>query len=108
MNNTDRIRELNDQHRNYIPATKTVITRWVNALWNDAVYDIMREVRDFRNFNEWNNPYLENDFWTFEYEEETIYWKIDYFDKDYRYGSEDPSDPDKTWRLLTIMLSDEY
>lgn len=108
MNNTDRIRELNDEHRRRIPETKTVLTMGIDDLWKDAVYEILREIRDFRDFNEWNNPHFENDFGAFDYKGKKIYFKIDYFDKEYRYGSEDPSDPDKTWRILTAMLADEY
>ena len=39
---------------------------------------------------------------------EKIFWKIDYYDPLYQFGSEDPNDPAKTGRLLTILLAEEY
>ena len=41
-------------------------------------------------------------------EGETILWKIDYYDTAMRLHSEDPSDPEKTARVLTVMLSEDY
>jgi hypothetical protein len=34
--------------------------------------------------------------------------KIDYFDRNLKYHSPDPSDPAITVRVITIMLADEY
>ena len=38
----------------------------------------------------------------------TLFWKIDYHDERCEFGSEDPSDPTRTTRVLTLMLSSEY
>jgi Protein of unknown function (DUF3768) len=52
--------------------------------------------------------YGEHDFGSFELEGEKLYWKIDCYDKKMRFGSEDPSDPEQTTRVLTILLAEEY
>jgi hypothetical protein len=38
---------------------------------------------------------------------ETYFFKIDYYLQDMRGGSEDPADPGKTVRVLTIMRADD-
>ena len=39
---------------------------------------------------------------------EQIFWKIDYYDANLEYGSDDPSRPEVTTRVLTIMFAREY
>lgn len=40
---------------------------------------------------------------------EKIFWKIDYCaDRSCARGSEDPADPTRSFRVLTIMLASEY
>ena len=48
------------------------------------------------------------DFGTVTVQGEKLYWKIDYYDADREYGSDDPSDPAKTHRVLTILFPSEY
>ncbi len=58
--------------------------------------------------NPHNDPYGEHDFGAIDHNGQKIYWKIDYYDPDLKYGSKDPSGPVQTARVLTIMLANEY
>jgi hypothetical protein len=62
----------------------------------------------FDAFIEDNDPHGEHDFGAFDHAGHRIFWKIDYYDQAIEFGSEDPADPDKTMRALTIMLAEEY
>jgi len=55
-----------------------------------------------------NDPYGERDFGSFKFQNETIFWKVDYYNRSLDAGSEDPADPKITTRVLTIMLASEY
>lgn len=103
-----RISELNDIHRQSIPTSKTIISRGVDRLWPIAISEIIEKVRNFDDFNSDNNPYGERDYGSFIHDGENIYYKIDYYDQECQFGSEDPSDSSKTSRLLTIALLSEW
>jgi Protein of unknown function (DUF3768) len=62
----------------------------------------------FDNFTPDNDPHKEHDFGSFEIDGQKCIFKHDYYDKSLQYGSEDPGDPQKTTRVLAIMLADEY
>ena len=65
-------------------------------------------VRTLNKFDSDNDPHGEHDFCSFEIDGESYFAKIDYYDLEVHYGSEDPSDPTKTTRVLMIMRADEY
>ncbi len=69
--------------------------------------ELLRAVRDFDRFDRRNDPYGEHDMGSFEFEGAPCMWKIDYYDLDLSAGSEDPADPSRTVRVLTIMRADE-
>lgn len=116
MNRTNRIRHQNDAFRQYPEAAipygikgQIVMTQGVAGMKTNPHDAIMILVKTFKDFTEDNDPHGEHDFGAFEYQGERIFWKIDYYaDEACEYGSEDPADPSKTYRVLTIMLASEY
>jgi hypothetical protein len=112
MDRTRKIRELNDAFRRDpaagdIPG-KTLMTQGISALPLEQQCDIFNRVRCFDDFTEDNDPYGEHNFGNFTYAGQKMFWKIDYYGPDMMYASEDPSDPEKAYRVLTIMLAMEY
>ncbi len=87
---------------------RIVITSGVQAFDDSERIAILRRVIRFNHFTEDNDPYGEHDFGSFEYKGRRFFWKIDYYDTDYKFGSPDQSDRTVTARALTVMLASEY
>jgi hypothetical protein len=107
-NQTQQIRELNDDLRKYLIGGGAVITQGIAALGQEAVERIVKTISVFDDFCHANDPYEEHDFGSFEAEGTTIFFKIDYLDRTLTHHSPDPADPTVTERVITIMLADEY
>jgi len=102
------IRELNDAFRQTLTGGKCVITAGVAALGVTAVGFLLDKVRRHSEFTADGDPHGEHDFGAFEHEGTRFFWKVDYFDRSLKFGSEDPTDPARTIRVLTLMKADEY
>ena len=102
------IKTLNDNFRKFFSGGKVMLTCGISAKSQNEIAEILSQVRCFNNFTKANDPYNEHDFGSFNYNGEKIYWKIDYYDKDYQFYSADPSNPDITNRVMTVMLASEY
>lgn len=102
------IKIINDHFRRTMVGGKIVLTSGIRALPKEDVLNIMEKVSKFDDFNKDNDTHQEHDYGRFEYKGKQIIWKIDYYDKAYEYASDDPSDVNKTNRVLTIMLAEEY
>jgi hypothetical protein len=106
---TERIAQLNDEFRKTFVGGRVVLTHGIASLSDIEREAIILEVRLFDKFKQPNNPYGERDFGTFNTPSGLqIYWKIDYYDANLDFGSEDPADSTVTTRVLTILLADEY
>ena len=104
----EKTRELNDRLRIHGHGGKVIMTATVQALGAEFVMAALQKMREFDTFTDENDPYQEHDFGSLEVLGEKLLWKIDYYDPTLEYGSEDPADPAKTTRVLTLMLASEY
>ena len=80
----------------------------VQSLPPETISKVMATIRNFDDFTEHNDPYGEHDCAAVEVDGSRVFWKIDYYDKARQGGSPDPSDPNVTERVMTIMLGEEY
>ena len=103
---TQRIQELNDQARQNLTGCRVLVTPGVLAL--NETDTILAIVRRYSAFTPDNDPYDEHDFGSFRFQDETIFWKFDYYDLDFTMHSPDAADPNVTARVLTVLLGSEY
>lgn len=102
--NTNLITELNDKFRKSPPNRDWKFTQGAR----ENVLELIKAIASFDTFTKDNDLYKEHDFGSIEIQGEKYFWKIDYFNPDLEYGSEDPNDPELTRRVITIMHSSEY
>lgn len=122
---TARIARLNDLARRAMGVACTAVATAGFRSLPEADQSQLRElIETFDAFTEDNDPHGERDFgtiyqlrdgsWTTERprsqedERERVFWKLDYYDRNMEFASEDAANPAITRRVLTIMLSDEY
>lgn len=106
--NTARIAELNDVLRTTFLTGRVLMTEGIRALPDELQSAIVEAVQSFKDFTPDNDPHCEHDFGAATVEGEKIFWKIDYYAPDMMHGSDDPSEPKQTRRVLTIMRAGEY
>ncbi len=104
----EQIRALNDELRQYLLGGVAMITPGIAALGQTAVERIVKTISVYDDFCHENDPYEEHDFGEFDAEGARIFFKIDYYDKTLQNHSPNPSDPNLTERVITIMLAEEY
>ena len=120
---TARIACLNDLARSAMGvACTTVATVGFQSLPVSDQSRVRELIETYDAFDEGNDPHGERDFgcifqrcdgrWATTRptsgERERVFWKLDYYDRELKFASEDPADPAKTRWVLTIMLAEEY
>ena len=119
------IARLNDLARRAMGVACTAVATVGFRSLPEADQSRVRElIETYDAFDNDSDPHGERDFgcvyqlacgrWTTERpklrddERERVFWKLDYYDRDLQFGSEDAANPAVTRRVLTIMLADEY
>jgi len=103
-----KIKALNDAFRTSFSGGKLFLTAGLVALPAEVRTMALAKVAAYNDFDESDDPWGEHDFGAFECAGQTFFWKIDYYDRTMEMGSEDPTNPEKTTRVLTLMLAEEY
>jgi len=104
----NRVQQLNDVFRTTFTGGQVMLSAGVNALHDEDKVAILVAVKTFDAFTPDNDPYGEHDFGMIRHGGLKVFWKIDCYDLNLHYGSEDPSDPTQTSRVMTILLAEEY
>ncbi len=105
---TQKIQRLNDSLRQTLIGGRLILSLKVSQLPEDQKQELVNLVMNFKDFTEDNDPHGEHDFGSVNYQGETYFWKIDYYDTNYQFMSPDPSDTEVTRRVLNILHSWVY
>ena len=108
MSRAETIRRLNDHFRQTLKGGRALVTRGVLAHGEAFTSRAIAAVKAFDAFTPDNDPHGEHDFGAVEIAGEKVFFKIDLYDLSERAGSPDPTDPNVTVRVLTIMLAEDY
>ena len=102
------IAKLNDDFRKSFIGGEVLLSAGIAAMSSEDKANIISMVQNFNDFTHSNDVYGEHDFLSIDYKGNKIFAKIDYYDLNYEFMSENPANPDITNRVLTILLSCEY
>jgi hypothetical protein len=104
----EAIARLNDNLRTTGDGGTIVITRAVHDLEGFDPAKLSSALAAYNGFDPDNDPHGERDFGDLELFGADLLWKIDYYDLERRFGSDDPANSSITSRVLTVMLASDY
>lgn len=82
---------------NTIPG-RLFVTPGVVDCGSDFMQEAIQLTAEFDAFSPDADPYALHEMGVIEVQGQTVWWRIDLYDRDYAYGAEVPSDPDQTRR----------
>jgi len=104
----EAIARLNDLVRTTGTGGTVVITQGVRAITGFSAEVLAAELANYSDFDPDNDPHGERDFGCLTLWSHDLLWKIDYYDHELKFGSDNPADPDVTHRVLTVLLAREW
>lgn len=105
---TEQIARLNDTLRKTGQGGTIVFT---SGLTNVSGFDaavLMDALANYAAFDADNDPHGERDFGDLTLFGYDLLWKIDYYDPQLEFGSNDPANASITKRVLTVLLAREW
>ncbi len=104
----EQIAQLNDNLRKIGTGGTVVVSRGVMHLTGFDAAALAEAIASYDEFDASGDPHGERDLGTLTMFGADLLWKIDYYDPQLEFGSDDPADPAVTKRVLTVMLAGEW
>jgi hypothetical protein len=104
----EAIARLNDKLRTTGEGGTIMITSNVQRITGFDPAILAAALANYVGFDADNDPHGERDFGDLTLLGHNILFKLDYFSKNLKYGSDDPANPDVTHRVLTVMLASDW
>ena len=102
------IRALNDAFRLSYSSTELYCSPEILKLDLDDQEQILQRVRDYRSFDETNDPNMIHNWGHFQHGERTIVWEIYCTENEGRAQAVNPTSLDLTQRHMMILLAEEW
>lgn len=104
----EAIARLNDQLRKTGTGGTIMITQGVRAITGFDAEVLATELANYSDFDPDNDPHGERDFGCLTLWGYDLLWKVDAYDRELKFGSDDPANPEVTHRVLTVLLAREW
>ena len=104
----EQIGKLNDRLRITGTGGAIMITHNVQRVTGFDANVLAAALASYDAFDLDNDPHGERDFGDLSLWGYDLLWKVDYYNPDLKYGSNNPANPAVTSRVLTVMLASDW